>query len=1173
MIRRCTLTVVAAMIGGGMAAAAEGTYRPADLAAVTWLEQPRHEPVELVRDGTPRAVVYVAAGRERNAAGAATAAPPPFLKEFVGELVECIRLATGATLDVVDQPPAADRPAIVIGDCAESRAAGVDAATLAFEGFVVRTAPGRVYLVGSTRTLPVNKPNGGVAWAVADFLERIVGVRWYWPTNFGGRSVPRRQTLAIEPAHYRDQPVFPLRQMYQDWWFMQPRSRDEALLPFDRGLFPKADKTLWLGNHMLRVRSADALPYDRIMQGARVFEYGGNLPREPEAMFQLAADGSRSRIAFCLSAPETMRFYLDGMQRAWGGGGKGPRPGGITASGISIWSPGTAGWESLAGGCRCDRCRAKVARDGEAGLVGGFLQALCVAVKERWPDKQVIYAPFTLPECPEGLTFPDNLVINSLDVGTLGLWQQPEERAVAERRIRDWRAAAGRKVGLWVEYQSPSDWTCGPVQFPHLARDFFAGQRDTIDGAQALTYGAACHITAAPTAYVWMRSLWNPDLDVDATLDEMCRRLFGAGAGPARELLRLQCDRWQRLPSDLRLRVGENRIPAAAFRQIWPADVVGRMKELRDTAIEAIEKAADADARRSFHYWTWTFDEFTRESRRIEAAREPDPPGVAAVEPAAERFAGGDATATIAQVGPVRREDAPAAGQSTLRFGLRSGNAWRAGWTEPAATSATGRDEPVESWSAVWVFAKFRRPDGDGYGHATLAAERSDHTVPASAALDVGLTDGAGKGVFIYRSAPGHGPWELADVGLRWLHAADGVEDPQGTDLRVFAIDMVRVPAGAFHAGSGGGEPGAFGAGGDGGGEDANNRVGRPFLIDVGWSGPAAAGTPARRLGQLPGCLWSRDGVAIEADAVLDDAFPTGHGPFYCMRYELTRGQFTDYLNTLPAVEFADTAAGDEGHAARHATAAGRYGLTGSRPRLVPRKPHQACNLLSWWDGAKYASWAALRPLTELEYEKACRGPRRAVAEEYAWGSATIAKDAYTVADEGAAGERIAAGAAAGVGNASHELTLPAFFGGPVSPYINGVPGGPMRPGIFATATSGRFSSGGSYWGIMELSGNLREQVVSLADAQGRAYRGSHGDGTTTPPADWPAAGFRKRDPKDPGKQDGQGSGVRGGFYGDFPEALRVSDRSRSRFSPRQSDFSPQCRPDQNGWRCGRTAP
>ena len=291
------------------------------------------------------------------------------------------------------------------------------------------------------------------------------------------------------------------------------------------------------------------------------------------------------------------------------------------------------------------------------------------------------------------------------------------------------------------------------------------------------------------------------------------------------------------------------------------------------------------------------------------------------------------------------------------------------------------------------------------------------------------------------------------------------------------------------------------------------------------------------------------------------------------MRYELTRGQFVDFLNTLSAAEFADTSAGDEGHAVRHVTAAGRYGLQGAWPGLVARRPHQACNLLSWWDGAKHASWAALRPLTELEYEKACRGPRRALAGEYAWGTAAIAKAEYAVADEGGRGERIVGGALDTAGNANHDLTLPAFFGGPVSPYINGVPGGPMRPGIFATATTGRIPAGGSYWGIMELSGNVREQVVTVADAAGRSFGGSHGDGTATPPADWPPARFSKRNPKDAGKADGRGSGVRGGSYADMPDALRVSDRSRSLFAPRQSDFSPQCRPDWNGWRGARAAP
>ncbi len=117
----------------------------------------------------------------------------------------------------------------MIGDCAETRRAGIDAAKIPVEGFVVKTAANRVYLVGSTQALPVARANDAAAWAVADFLERFVGVRWYWPAQYGGRSVPRRTSLAIAPAHYRDQPVFRFRTMYQDWYWLQARSFDEQL--------------------------------------------------------------------------------------------------------------------------------------------------------------------------------------------------------------------------------------------------------------------------------------------------------------------------------------------------------------------------------------------------------------------------------------------------------------------------------------------------------------------------------------------------------------------------------------------------------------------------------------------------------------------------------------------------------------------------------------------------------------------------------------------------------------------------------------------------------------------------------------------------------------------------------------------------------------------------------
>jgi len=230
-----------------------------------------------------------------------------------------------------------------------------------------------------------------------------------------------------------------------------------------------------------------------------------------------------------------------------------------------------------------------VAKGGEELLMGLFVKRLCERVKERWPDKTVIYIPWSIPKCPEDVAFPDNLVVSHLNLDVMGLTREPSVRKQEEDRLRAWSAKSGRPVNMWIDFASPSDWTYGPVQFPHLVQDFYSKHRDRLEGGMVLTYGGACFITAAPTYYVWNRVLWDPELDVDATLDEMCQRLFGAGADSARELLRLQCERWQRTALSRPLRVGENRIPPRLFREIWPPDVVARMKTLRDKALTEIE--------------------------------------------------------------------------------------------------------------------------------------------------------------------------------------------------------------------------------------------------------------------------------------------------------------------------------------------------------------------------------------------------------------------------------------------------------------------------------------------------------------------------------------------------------------------------------------------------------
>ena len=138
-----------------------------------------------------------------------------------------------------------------------------------------------------------------------------------------------------------------------------------------------------------------------------------------------------------------------------------------------------------------------------------------------------------------------------------------------------------------------------------------------------------------------------------------------------------------------------------------------------------------------------------------------------------------------------------------------------------------------------------------------------------------------------------------------------------------------------------------------------------------------------------------------------------------------------------------------------------------------------ACNYLSWMDLCAYADWASLRPMTELEFEKSCRGPKAVVAGEYAWGTTGITASASGPTNSGTSNETAT--------NSANCL------------YSGGVQG-PIRSGFASTASSTtRESAGASYYGIMDLSGNLWERPVSVMSSQTVAtlsiFTGLNGDG------------------------------------------------------------------------------
>jgi formylglycine-generating enzyme required for sulfatase activity len=414
--------------------------------------------------------------------------------------------------------------------------------------------------------------------------------------------------------------------------------------------------------------------------------------------------------------------------------------------------------------------------------------------------------------------------------------------------------------------------------------------------------------------------------------------------------------------------------------------------------------------------------------------------------------------------------------------------------------------------------------------HARLNTTAANHTAPAGSTISV---PSDGTGVFIHRSSAGTGAFNLTDVQLRWDYGLNGMPDDAMIQVQVFAIEMVYVPQGGFSVGSGGINNSA---------EFYTYTSNVPYLISS--EGQITVGTSNGNLYYPNNTNYGGD-----RQGPIPAAFPKGFNAFYCMKYEISQGQYRDFLNCLTGIQqTARTASGGV------SSPAGTPALSNSnRNGIVIQNPGVtasltpavyacnldadanfnetvdgewiACNLISWMDGCAYADWSGLRPMTELEFEKACRGFQVPVADEYAWGNTSITA-ATGISNSGATSETFSNSGA----NCAH---------------LNGI-GGPLRVGAFATATTTRSQSGASYWGIMELSGNVMERAVSVGDAVGRNFTGTHGNGILSKyghanASTWPGIDANSE------VTSGNGSGLRaGGAVLNLAARTEVSDRDQA---------------------------
>ncbi len=427
------------------------------------------------------------------------------------------------------------------------------------------------------------------------------------------------------------------------------------------------------------------------------------------------------------------------------------------------------------------------------------------------------------------------------------------------------------------------------------------------------------------------------------------------------------------------------------------------------------------------------------------------------------------------------------------------------------------------NWDAAWVFFKFKKRGLENpWQHAYLAL--SGHVLSPAAGNEAGgyaymVGSNAGKvnGLYIMRENISEGnvsvrlqaKWPLAGTGLSKSDFGEALNEIY---VAVHAIEMVYVPYGSYYLG------------------DAYSN--KSFAV---------GGTEAVVIDSESALtLSAKNGMS---NVSLSASYPKGYAGFYIMKYETSQEQYAEFLNSLTlAQQKARVENNDFANMQRGDYVFGDLKTPSCRNGIVfieQRQPNTpavfgnnlnsandlfsaddgqtlACNYMSVEDMIAYCSWSGLRPMSELEYEKACRRfyPQEPDEGEYAWNTNNGINRLNGLSDLNYRGDQ-----------REQALSYLKNVNSGTSNSING----PVRCGLFATSATNQTQAGATYWAVMEMSGNLKELCanVNYTNLDG----GSCGAGVYNSSLWYTSTHYY---------------GVRGGGFNSADELLRTSDRTEA---------------------------
>jgi hypothetical protein len=332
-------------------------------------------------------------------------------------------------------------------------------------------------------------------YGVTEFLERFAGVRWLFPGQLG-LHIPKHEKLTVPMQKISQKPAFIMRTL-------SGHLNSKAVKWI---LFNRQHNTIQFHHNLFRLFAVETYAkthpeFFPLVNGKRV------LPK----------NSKDQSVQPNLSAPGTVKEAIKNICTYF------KQNPSATSYSLGMNDTMTFGDEAKAGDINSVGCTSY------SDYYYDWVNKVVAGVTKQYPDKWFgLLAYFNLTDPPTNMKLnPQIIPFICIDRMT---WYDPQKAANDKQRTIQWHKQAS--VLGWYDYIYGDHFYIVPrIYFQLMAETIRFGYENGVRAYYAEHYNSAAWCEG-PKAYLVLKLLWNPYIDVDATLDDWYRCAVGDAAAP-----------------------------------------------------------------------------------------------------------------------------------------------------------------------------------------------------------------------------------------------------------------------------------------------------------------------------------------------------------------------------------------------------------------------------------------------------------------------------------------------------------------------------------------------------------------------------------------------------------------------------------------------------------------